>query len=221
MSAAASPAKTWGPFSGRQLTVIIVCLIVGVVMLPSAVWAVDAFTNVAVQDPVSGVKASVDASHHLFVTSGSVPLAVGGTVTAKESPYNALKHFASFVRPDTCLPLAAPSTSGTALVIKTAHVDTYLNPTPGSGNFVQLFYGPPANPCAVFVDDVNPSGIGVTVLDFGAGLALPKGDVLAGLSGGGVGADVSAFGFEIAGSFAPPNSPTAPTAQTRPQQAQR
>src|SRR4051812_34390418 len=70
---------------GRQLTAIIISLIVGVVLLPGAVWAVDSFTNVAIQDPVSGAKASVDASHHVLVGDGSGPLSVDGTVSSLPS----------------------------------------------------------------------------------------------------------------------------------------
>src|SRR5947208_7709311 len=74
--------KTWGPFTGRQLTAIVITLIVGVVMLPGAVWAVDTFSNVAIEDPVSGAKASVDATHHVLVGDGSGALTVDGTVYA-------------------------------------------------------------------------------------------------------------------------------------------
>jgi hypothetical protein len=73
MEATKPATRTWGPFSGRHLTIIIVTMMIGVVMVPSTVYAVDTFSNVAVQDPVSGVKASVDATHHL---------AVAGTVHA-------------------------------------------------------------------------------------------------------------------------------------------
>src|SRR3954447_17392498 len=73
--------KTWGPFNGRHLTVIIVALIAGVVALPGAVWAVDTFSNVAVQDPVSGVKASVNKSHELMVGDSSGALTVDGKIS--------------------------------------------------------------------------------------------------------------------------------------------
>ncbi|HXJ66280.1 MAG TPA: hypothetical protein VNN79_21170, partial [Actinomycetota bacterium] len=67
MNEATSSKRTWRPFSGGQLTVIIVTFMVGVMLVPGTVWAVGAFSNVAVQDPISGVKASVDATHHLAV----------------------------------------------------------------------------------------------------------------------------------------------------------
>src|SRR4051794_8894691 len=73
--------KTWGPFNGRQLTVIVVALIIGVVALPGAVWAVDTFSNVAIQDPVTGVKASVNKSKSVLVGDASGPLTVDGKVS--------------------------------------------------------------------------------------------------------------------------------------------
>jgi hypothetical protein len=78
--------KTWGPFSGRQLTTMFVALVIGAVLVPSTVWAVDTFSNVAIEDPVSGVKASVDAGHHQLVGDGSGPLTVNGTVSDKPVP---------------------------------------------------------------------------------------------------------------------------------------
>jgi hypothetical protein len=76
-------AKTWGPFTGRQLTTIIVAVIVGAVLVPSSVWAVDAFSNVAIEDPVTGVKAQVDSTQHVKVGDGAGPLTVDGTVSAR------------------------------------------------------------------------------------------------------------------------------------------
>jgi hypothetical protein len=80
MEEAASSRRRWGPFSGGQLTVMIVALIAGVVMVPSTVWAVDTFSNVAVEDPVTGVKASVDSTHHLTVAGTVHALAASPTL---------------------------------------------------------------------------------------------------------------------------------------------
>jgi hypothetical protein len=72
-------SRSWGPFSGRQLTTVVIAVCTTVVVAPGAVWAVDTFSNVAVQDPVTGTKASVDATHHLVVGDGSGALTVDGT----------------------------------------------------------------------------------------------------------------------------------------------
>lgn len=66
------PARTWGPFTGRQLTTIIVASIL-VVGVPGTAWAVDTFTNVAIEDPVSGLKATVDSAHALFTAAKPKP----------------------------------------------------------------------------------------------------------------------------------------------------
>ena len=78
--------KTWGPFSGRQLTTIIGMLLVAVVVLPSAVWAVDTFSNVAIEDPITNNKAGVDSSNRLKVGDGSGALTIDGTVTGRPAP---------------------------------------------------------------------------------------------------------------------------------------
>src|SRR5690349_20915287 len=84
-------SRSWGPFSGRQLTVIIVTAIVAI-FVPGTVWAGDTFSNVAIEDPVSGVKASVDSGHHLKVSDGSGAMTVDGTVTATETSPAKLVH---------------------------------------------------------------------------------------------------------------------------------
>src|SRR4051812_32613554 len=72
-------------FTGRQVTTMVVAFVVGAVLIPGAAFAVDAFQNVAVEDPVSGAKASVDASHHVLVSDGSGPMTVDGTLSGR--PY--------------------------------------------------------------------------------------------------------------------------------------
>jgi hypothetical protein len=89
--------RTWGPFNGRHLTTIAVALIVGMVLVPGAVYAVDTFTNVAIQDPTSGAKTKVtnggllrvsasgkvtvdDAGESLSVDDGGGAMTVDGTV---------------------------------------------------------------------------------------------------------------------------------------------
>jgi hypothetical protein len=76
---------TWGPFTGRQLTTMVI-VIAAVIGIPGTVWAVDTFTNVAIEDPVTGVKASVDATHKVLVGDGSGSLTVDGSLTARPYP---------------------------------------------------------------------------------------------------------------------------------------
>jgi hypothetical protein len=87
MNEATSSKRMWRPFSGGQLTIIIVTFMVGVMMVPGTVWAVGAFTKVAVQDPISGVKASVDATHHLAV-AGKVTGTVHAIAASPTLPFS-------------------------------------------------------------------------------------------------------------------------------------
>jgi hypothetical protein len=59
-------------------------VVLGAVLLPSTVWAVDTFSNVAIEDPVSGVKAHVAANNRLLVGDGSGSLTVDGNVKAAD-----------------------------------------------------------------------------------------------------------------------------------------
>src|SRR5947207_15952299 len=93
-----SEHRTWGPFNGRHLTAIIVAIVVGAVLIPSTVWAVDTFSNVAIEDPVTGAKASVDATHHRWWATVLGPLTVDGTVTSHETPLSQLVHRGDTVR---------------------------------------------------------------------------------------------------------------------------
>lgn len=84
--------RGWGPFSGRQLTVMIITL-AALVMVPGAAYAVATFSNVAIQDPVTGARASVDAAHRLQVGDGAGPLTVDGSLNARPSAPTLPFHF--------------------------------------------------------------------------------------------------------------------------------
>jgi hypothetical protein len=79
-----STRKTWGPFSGPQLTTI-VCVIVAAVMFPAGAWAAVSFSNVAITDPGGVNRAKVDTTGKLAVGDGSGPLTVDGTVGSRQS----------------------------------------------------------------------------------------------------------------------------------------
>lgn len=94
--------RTWGPFSGRHLTVMVVALMVGLVMVPSTVWAVTTFSNVAIQDPVSGVRATIDSTHHL---------AVAGTVHAVAASPTTPFFFSEDINADALTRVVGPTAS--------------------------------------------------------------------------------------------------------------
>ena len=74
MAATVSSQRYWGPFTGNHLTIIFVAAMA--VFLPGTLWAVDAFTNVAIEDPLTGTKASVNSARRMGVF---------GSVTATET----------------------------------------------------------------------------------------------------------------------------------------
>jgi len=193
--------RTWGPFTGGQLTTLILAGMAAAVIVPSTVSAIDAFTNVALLDPDTGTTANVDTNGRLAV-KGSVT----GTVTARPAPA------ADLVRGGTsvvnCVAVLTPP-AGKALVITSIHVNVFANPTPGFANNVLLYSGAS---CAQLLDDVNPAGIGVTALDYGNGIAIPAGGALSARRQGGVQAEVYAFGYTVAADQvpAPLAAPTAP-----------
>jgi hypothetical protein len=88
--------KRWGPFSGRQLVVIIVALVAGAVMTPVAVGAATGSVNI--EDATNPTrKAKVDANGRLSVDSGLANFSgvgftaiTGGTVTAAPAPTSEL-----------------------------------------------------------------------------------------------------------------------------------
>jgi hypothetical protein len=160
MNASGSPKRRWGPFSGRQLTVIIVSLMVGLVLVPSTVWAVDTFSNVAIEDPVSGVKASVDAQHNL---------AVAGTVHALAASPTTPFSFSEDINNAAYTRVAGPTASAinlTALALspkdnQNIQGDFFLfaipqpaaqtTCTPGGAGYT-LFHVPSIAPSPVFVE---------------------------------------------------------------------
>jgi hypothetical protein len=115
--------KRWGPFSGRQLTIIIVALVAGVVLLPAAAFGVVKAKPFFITDDASGArvtagKLKVDTG---LAPAGTVP--VSGAVSALpptaqlwSNGYNAF-----FYSGDT---VTTPP-PGRALVITEMHITLY------------------------------------------------------------------------------------------------
>jgi len=72
--------RGWGPFSGGQLTVIIVAICV-MVMLPVGAFAVVAGDNVFVTDPTTGKQAKVTTAGEVMTNFRITTLLSQGTVT--------------------------------------------------------------------------------------------------------------------------------------------
>lgn len=77
--------RGWGPFSGGQLTVIVVTVAV-LLLLPVGAWAAYTVSHVTITDNAGVNTANVDAGHHLLVGDGVGSLTVDGTVSGRPLP---------------------------------------------------------------------------------------------------------------------------------------
>jgi hypothetical protein len=160
-------------FTGRQVTTMVVGLMATVVLLPGAVWAVDAFTNVAIQDPVTGTKASVGASNALKVGDNVGPLTVDGTVIARPAkPTEFFSKFISASGHQTCDFITIPPAGKTA-VLTTVNIALYSNPSPGFGNRLRISTG--TNCGGIDVAEAIPPGKDHITLPFDPGLVSSNG----------------------------------------------
>ena len=179
-----------GPFTGRQLATIIVAVVV-MVMLPVGAWAVSG-SNVFITDAVSGTHASVNPS--------------GALTVAQASPKNFYVH-ESFPG-SSWVKLATPP-AGKALVITSVLFDTWADATPGLGSNIPLMMSKTNNSCATRtnaqVADLNPAGIGGTVVPLQPGLVVPANRSLCVTNGNSsnLSVEVYAYGFLIPASSAP------------------
>ncbi len=73
--------RGWGPFSGGQLTTIIVTFAI-LMLFPVGAWALS-FTNVAITDPGGVNRAKVDSTGALKIGDGTGPLTVDGITSAR------------------------------------------------------------------------------------------------------------------------------------------
>jgi hypothetical protein len=192
--------------------VVALILVVGI---PGTVWAVDTFSNVAVEDPVTGVKASVDSSKRLKVGDGSGAMTVDGTTTGAEAAANTLFHSATFPpSAGTCTAVATPP-GGKALIVKSVALNTYSVASPGTGRNGVFYLG--TDGCEVLVMDINPPGVGVINQPFEPGLGVPAGKRLW-VSTNNIAAEVYAFGYSVPASAVPASSSSSASKEARPPQ---
>ena len=122
--------KRWGPFSGAQLTVILVTLI-AVVALPVGAGAVLSFSNVAITDPGGVNRATVDAAHNLHTSVNGGTVGVTGAVTATQTPPSLTFHKQAAGSGSGCVTIAT-APAGKALVIDEVHVSESAMTTTGA-----------------------------------------------------------------------------------------
>jgi hypothetical protein len=184
-----------GPFSGSQLTVIIVTILV-LVAFPFAAGAVTG-NNIFVTDATSGAHAKVDATGALRVGG-----AVGVSGLPKESTY--FRFGPVDVTPTSgCRVSTPPLPSGKALIVTMLHVDIFQAPaSPGTGHFLA---GYADTSCTKIIDDVNPSALGITALPLTPGIATTTGVSFKSF-GGDVSAEIEIIGYLVSDTAVPPGT---------------
>ena len=103
----------------NRTSVVLIAAAVSIVAAPASVWAVDAFTNVAVEDPGTGAKAHVDATGHLQV-GGLRPLPSSQPWSSWRQP--SIVTSGSDPTRRTVLPLTTATTGGIQLTSLTVSI---------------------------------------------------------------------------------------------------
>ena len=195
-------SKTWGPFTGNQLTILLVAAIAAFV--PGTLMAVDAYTRVAIQDPISGVKSTVDAGRRLLVFD-PIQNNMGN------NPVTFVRKFFSTGSPCANVYVVP---AGKALIIQS--FSAYIYPTgvdPDGGT--ALLYAQ-ANCAGEIIAGAISDRSGESVNQtFGSGIAVPAGRTVSAFGYQNSGT-ASFYGFLVPASWVPPtaNSTGAPAATT-------
>jgi hypothetical protein len=164
---------------------IVVGIVVAMMLVPSSVAVAAALKYTGIEG-TSGNKADVTPAGELQV--------------AAASPSAYFQNTFANVSGSAAVNVAAPPAS-LALVVTTIHIDTYEDPTPGSGQNI-LFLVSTGTSCSgsqvgSYLEFLNPGGIGETDLPMAPGLGIPEGDSLCAEAGGSVVAEVSVSGFTV------------------------
>jgi hypothetical protein len=221
MSSSTSHRRGLGPFSGGQLTAIIITLLI-VAGFPFAASAVTG-SNSFITDATTGARAKVDSKNNLYTatrdaTSGT-PAKVnsaGQQLVASDTTaiYNSGLRLADDCASGTCVTLAKPPIFK-ALVITSIHVDVEKVNSPGGvSSFVSIGRSSDgtcqlgAVQAGQTVEVVEPPSVGTTVLSFDApgGLVLPAGRALCLFMADSTNRmELSAFGYAVAPGSVPSN----------------
>ncbi len=181
-------------FTANHLTAIIIAAIFATV--PGTLWAVDAFTNVAIQDPFSGHKARVDNTRFLRVYDS--------VNSSDKTPWEFVRLAGIPVNLSLGCQVWVTPPAGKALILTSVVVNSYKNPTPGLGEFVRVNMASSAdcsaNPSTVFT--VNPGGIETQDYQFDPGIVVPAGQSLRVSAGGSVRGELYGSGYLVPAGWA-------------------
>ena len=200
--------KTWGPFTGRQLTTII-CVLLVTVLFPVGAWAV-ASTNVFIGDPHSSNHAAVGSDGSLQThINGGAPGNLAATSQFAETGSSGLSTLENKI-------YAPPA--GKEFILTDLHLDWFLL-IPGNDPWAEIRVGN-SNCTSVFESTVElfdiPNAQDHENIGFTPGYVVPAGDALCTLRGGDSngGIEASVFGYLVpSGSVGIPSvTPGAPAA---------
>ena len=198
--------KGWGPFSGSQLTIMVVTTLLSLAV-PGMLWASGVnFSYVSVYDPSSGRALKLGRGGAVPVISGptpllarvyngSAPINVSGTVTAPEaSPKTFISFYQEVSSVLGCVKLVEPP-AGKGVIITRILLSTFNNPSPGSAQVVVFYRSSSA--CDTVITAANPGGLGIDTLDFGPGIAVAGGQSLWASVLGSVATDITGLGYTL------------------------
>ena len=164
-------AKSWGPFSGAQLTVIITAALLSVA-IPGGLWASGIqYSNVSLYDPSSGQRAKIGTGGAMKITNGVGALTVSGHVS-EAAPGNLIRFYSALSSGAQCTKLYTPATNS-GVILKRASINTYAVTSPGAGQYAGFVIG---NSCAAVFALTNPATVGVASFDFGDGVLIRPGE---------------------------------------------
>jgi hypothetical protein len=175
-------ARTWGPFSGRQLTTII-CIGLVTILFPVGAWAVSG-TNSFITDSTSGVRAKITSTGELQ-THPNGPLGVTGSVSVSGAVrtanpvdmYTTVFGLSDSTPAKQCAILTPPA--GHALVITSLKLSLSASNTfPFSVNFYRGSGTCAAPTFLAAKDSTTFNQPGSFETEFPTGLVIPSGNVL-------------------------------------------
>jgi hypothetical protein len=161
-------------------------------LIPTTAVAVSTATMTIIKGGSGGGEANVTAAHQLLTTT-----------VAPKAYVNTQSFDVSGTGPVVAL---ATAPSGFALIVTTIHLDTFTDPAPGAGQFIEFQVttgGCPGNQVGSYDELVTPGAIGETDIPFTPGLAVPAGDILCAGGVGSIQTEVSITGYTVPSSEVP------------------
>jgi hypothetical protein len=159
---------------------------------------------------------SYAASTKPSVIGGAAPTSpaqvVGSATTAAATsltPASFFHEYGPLLNGSACSVIAQPPT-GKALIVRQVRLDTISDPSPGSGQAVEIFLGLNCNLDGVLVGVVNPSAVGQDIVTFDPGLAVPADSELSALVAGSVQAFPATDGYTVPTKQVPSSAATRP-----------